>query len=151
MRPGHETLTHNFSCLSGPGAVSKTTCWDTLHKTCVFASDAIFGSRIAFPCVRGVSRRSTMFNAWVGLLPLPQKACRDMLRRTCAFVHGLGTESTEYLDMSFGGVFVHCRVKVGKLILDRILSITLLEDLQLKAPHISEEEPIITYPDALEV
>jgi hypothetical protein len=42
-------------------------------------------------------------------------------------------------------------VEEGKLILDRILSVTLLEDLQLKAPHISQEEPIITYPDALEV
>jgi hypothetical protein len=29
--------------------------------------------------------------------------------------------------------------------------VTLLEDLQLKAPHISEEEHIITYLDALEV
>jgi hypothetical protein len=41
-------------------------------------------------------------------------------------------------------------VEEGKLILDRILSVTPLEDLQLKAPHISEEEPIITYPDASE-
>jgi hypothetical protein len=67
------------------------------------------------------------------------------------FVHGLGTESIEYLDMTFGGVFVHCTVEEGKLILDRILSVTPFEDLQLKAPHISEEEPIITYPDASEV
>jgi hypothetical protein len=67
------------------------------------------------------------------------------------FVHGLGTESAEYLDMTSGGVFVHCMVEEGKLVLDRILSITPLEDLQLKAPHISEEEPIITYPDASEV
>jgi hypothetical protein len=67
------------------------------------------------------------------------------------FVHGLGTEYAEYLDMTFGGVFVHCTVDKGKLILDRILSFTLLEDLQLKAPHISKEEPIITYPDASEV
>jgi hypothetical protein len=67
------------------------------------------------------------------------------------FLHGLGTESVEYLDMTSGGVFVHCMVEEGKFILDRILSVTLLEDLQLKAPHISEEEPIITYPDASEV
>jgi hypothetical protein len=67
------------------------------------------------------------------------------------FLYGLGTESVEYLDMTSGGVFVHCTVEEGKLILDRILSVTLLEDLQLKAPHISEEEPIITYPDASEV
>jgi hypothetical protein len=67
------------------------------------------------------------------------------------FMHGLGIESTEYLDMTSGGVFVHCTVEDGKLILDRILSVTPLKDLQLKAPHISEEEPIITYPYASEV
>jgi hypothetical protein len=53
--------------------------------------------------------------------------------------------------MTSGGVFVHCMIEEGKLILDRILSVTLLEVPQLKAPHISEEEPIITYPDASEV
>jgi hypothetical protein len=67
------------------------------------------------------------------------------------FVHRLGTESAEYLDMTSSGVFVHCTFEEGKLILDRILSVTLLEDLQLKAPHISEEELIITYHDASEV
>jgi hypothetical protein len=67
------------------------------------------------------------------------------------FVHGLGIESAEYLDMTSGGVFVHCTVEEGKLILDRILLVTPLKDLQLKAPHISEEEPIITYHDDSEV
>jgi hypothetical protein len=45
------------------------------------------------------------------------------------FVHGMGTESAEYLDMTFGGVFVHCTVEEGKLVLDIILSVTPLEDL----------------------
>jgi hypothetical protein len=63
------------------------------------------------------------------------------------FVHGLGTKSTEYLDMSSRGVFVHCIVEEGNSILDRILSVTPLEDLQIKVPLISEDEPIITYPD----
>jgi hypothetical protein len=67
------------------------------------------------------------------------------------FVHGLGTESTKYLDMTFGGVFVHCTVEKGKLILDRILSVTPLEDLQLKAPLIFENEPIITYIDTSDI
>jgi hypothetical protein len=49
------------------------------------------------------------------------------------FVHGLGTESVEYLDITSGGVFVHCTIREGKLISDRILSVTLLEDLQIKA------------------
>jgi hypothetical protein len=52
-------------------------------------------------------------------------------------VHGLGTESLEYLDMTSREVFVHCTVEEGKLILDRILSITPLEDLQIKALLIS--------------
>jgi hypothetical protein len=67
------------------------------------------------------------------------------------FVHRLGTESAEYLDMTSRGVFVHCMVDEGKLILDRILLVTPLEDLQLKAPHISKEEHIIMYSDASEV
>jgi hypothetical protein len=52
------------------------------------------------------------------------------------------------MDMTFGGVFVHCMVEEGKLTLNRILSVTPLEDLQVKAPLISEDEPIITYPNA---
>jgi hypothetical protein len=48
------------------------------------------------------------------------------------FVHGLGTKSAEYLDMTSGGVFVHCMVEEGKSILDRILSVTPLEDLKSK-------------------
>jgi hypothetical protein len=61
------------------------------------------------------------------------------------FVHGLGTKSAEYLDLTSGGVFVHCTIEEGKSILDRILSVTPLEDLQIKAPLIFEDEPIITY------
>jgi hypothetical protein len=67
------------------------------------------------------------------------------------FVHGLGTESTEYLDMTSGGVFVHCTIEEGRSILDRILSVTPLEDLQIKAPLISEDDPIITYPDTSDI
>jgi hypothetical protein len=58
------------------------------------------------------------------------------------FVHELGTKSAEYLDITSRGVFVHYTVEEGKLILDRILSITPVEDLQFKAPLISEDEPI---------
>jgi hypothetical protein len=53
--------------------------------------------------------------------------------------------------MTYGAVFVHCTVEEGKLILDRILSVTPLEDLQFKAPLISEDEPIITYLDTLDI
>jgi hypothetical protein len=64
------------------------------------------------------------------------------------FVHGLGTESAEYLDMTSGAVFVHCTFEEEKSILDKILLVPPLEDLQVKAPLIFEGESIITYPDA---
>jgi hypothetical protein len=53
--------------------------------------------------------------------------------------------------MTYGRVFVHCIVEEGRSILDRILSITPLEDLQIKAPLISEDEPIITYPNTSDI
>jgi hypothetical protein len=67
------------------------------------------------------------------------------------FLHRLGTEYTEYMDMTYGGVFVHCTIEEGRSILDRILSFTPLEDLQIKAPLIFEDEPIITYPDTSDI
>jgi hypothetical protein len=66
-------------------------------------------------------------------------------------VHGLGTESIEYMDMTSRGLFVHCTVEEGKSVLDRILSVTSPEDLQIKAPLISEDELIITYLDASDI
>jgi hypothetical protein len=67
------------------------------------------------------------------------------------FVHELGIEFAAYLDMTFGGVFVHCRVEEEKSTLDRIISVTLLEDLQIKAPLNFEDKPIITYPDTSDI
>jgi hypothetical protein len=67
------------------------------------------------------------------------------------FVHGMGTESAEYLDMTSEGVFVHCTVEEGKWILDRILLVTPLEDLQIKALLISEDNLIITYLDTSDI
>jgi hypothetical protein len=66
-------------------------------------------------------------------------------------VHRLGTEFAEYLDMTSGGVFVHCMVEEGRWILDRILLVTPLEDLQIKAPLNFEDEPIITYLDTSDI
>jgi hypothetical protein len=67
------------------------------------------------------------------------------------FVHGLGTESAKYLDMTSRGLFVHCTVEEGKSILDRILSVTLLEGLEIKALLIFEDELIITYLDTSDI
>jgi hypothetical protein len=68
-----------------------------------------------------------------------------------AFCAWLGIESAEYLDMTSRVVFVHCTVEEGKSIFDRILSVTPLEDLQIKALLISEDEPIITFSDASDI
>jgi hypothetical protein len=67
------------------------------------------------------------------------------------FVHRLGTESAEYLDMTSRGVFFHCMIEEGKSILDRILSVTPLEDMQIKALLIYGDKPIITYPDTSDI
>jgi hypothetical protein len=67
------------------------------------------------------------------------------------FVHGLGIEYVEYLDMTSGGVIFHWTVEKGRTILDGILLVTPLEDLQIKALLISEDEPIITYPHTANV
>jgi hypothetical protein len=53
--------------------------------------------------------------------------------------------------MTSGEVFVHCTVEEGRSILDRILLVTPLEDLQIRAPLISEDEPVITYPDTSDI
>jgi hypothetical protein len=53
--------------------------------------------------------------------------------------------------MTSGGVFIHCTVTEGKSILDRILSVIPLEDLQIEALLIFEDEPIINYPDASDI
>jgi hypothetical protein len=67
------------------------------------------------------------------------------------FVHGPNIESTGYLDMTSRGVFVKCTVEEGKLILEKILSITPLEDMQPRALELSDDVPIITYPDASDI
>jgi hypothetical protein len=67
------------------------------------------------------------------------------------FVHELGTESAQYLDMISGGVFVHCMVEDRRSILDRIFSVTPLEDLQIKSLLIFKDELIITYLDTSDI
>jgi hypothetical protein len=39
---------------------------DMICRTCVFASGGICGSHSAFPCVRAMKCRHTMFHIWVG-------------------------------------------------------------------------------------
>jgi hypothetical protein len=63
----------------------------------------------------------------------------------------MSTKSAKYLDMTSGGVFVQCTVEKGMSILEKSLSVTLLEDLQPKAPELSQNVPIITYPNASDI
>jgi hypothetical protein len=67
------------------------------------------------------------------------------------FVHGLSIDSAKYRDMTSRGVFVESTIEEGKLILEKILLVTTLEDLQPRAPKLFEDVSIITYPDALDV
>jgi hypothetical protein len=53
--------------------------------------------------------------------------------------------------MTSGVVFVHCTVEEGKSILNRILSVTPLQDVQNKAPLISWDESISTYPNTSDI
>jgi hypothetical protein len=53
--------------------------------------------------------------------------------------------------MTSGGVFVYCMVEEGRSILDRIILVTPLEDLQIKAVLIYADVPIITYLDASDI
>jgi hypothetical protein len=64
VRSRHETSTRYFSCLDGTGTYSTKAHWNTLHRTCVFASSGICGSRSA---LRGTKCRHTIFQARVGL------------------------------------------------------------------------------------
>jgi hypothetical protein len=87
----------------------------------------------------------------INLLCWVQSYLFQMLYLCSTWCYGLGTESAEYLDMISGGVIVHCMVEEGRPVLDRILSVTPLEDLQIKAPLISKDKPIITYPDTSDI
>jgi hypothetical protein len=136
--------------------------WYKLHVSSCHGSGSIFS---LFPLSKIIDLRNEVLNfaqkegeslgvAWSRYSQLallgPELSIPNVMFMQ-HFVHGLGTESVEYLDMTFGGVFVHFTVEEGKSISDRILSVTTLEDPQIKAPLISEDEPIITYPDTLDI
>jgi hypothetical protein len=88
VRPRRETMTHYFSVLGGPGAVSIKAHQDTVCRTFVFEHSGIYGSRSAFRCVRVAKCRRTIFLARVGPVWIPQKALRDTVHRTCVFPSG---------------------------------------------------------------
>jgi hypothetical protein len=68
VRSGCEISTYYFSCSGGPCAVSiKKVHRDKLHRTYVFASGGICGSR----CVRGIKHRHNICHARVGPLWFP--------------------------------------------------------------------------------
>jgi hypothetical protein len=72
---GARKLMHYFSCLARLSAYTTKVHPDMLPRTSVFTSYAIFGSRSAFLCDRAVKHQCTIFQARVGLVWIPEKAC----------------------------------------------------------------------------
>jgi hypothetical protein len=52
-----------FMLGESPMRILEKVRWDTLLRTCVFASGAIYDSRSKFGCIRGMKRRHTIFHA----------------------------------------------------------------------------------------
>jgi hypothetical protein len=50
--PGHQLSTHYFHAHLEPVRITQKVCRDTLHRTCVFGSGGICGSRSAIKCGR---------------------------------------------------------------------------------------------------
>jgi hypothetical protein len=78
--PGTKCRCTIFYAQVGPVRMSQKTRRDTIHRTCVFASGVICGSRSTFRCVRATKCRHTTFYARVGLVRIPQILRRDTLR-----------------------------------------------------------------------
>jgi hypothetical protein len=62
---------YNFSCSGGTGLDLTKSMRDMLRRTCVFASDRIWGSCSAFQCIWGMKHRHTIFRTWVGPVRIP--------------------------------------------------------------------------------
>jgi hypothetical protein len=86
----------SLSCSGETNTDSTKSVRDMLHRSCVFTSGVICGSRSVFWCIQATKHRCTVVHAWVGLVQIAQKARRDTLRQTCVFGCGgiYGSRST---------------------------------------------------------
>jgi hypothetical protein len=71
---GVQNIDALFFMLGWAGPDTKKALWDTLCRTCVFASDVISEPRSAFWCIRAMKRWHTIFHAQVGLVQFSQNA-----------------------------------------------------------------------------
>jgi hypothetical protein len=86
VRPGHETLTHYFSCSGGTGTdLTKRAPGHIMLNLCFFASGGVCGSYSALLCIQEAKCRRTNFHARERSIRIWQKARKDTLRQTCVF------------------------------------------------------------------
>jgi hypothetical protein len=76
-----------FFMLGWTGFGSHKKRFETCY-TKLFLTGGIYGSHSALWCIQGVKRRCTIFHFQLGQRRIPQKACWDMLCRTCVFASG---------------------------------------------------------------
>jgi hypothetical protein len=86
--PGKKCQRIIFHAGVGLVRIPQKARWDTLCRTCVFATGGISGSLTAFWCVWGMKRRHTFFMMLWDQYGFEKKTRYDTLHRPCVFASG---------------------------------------------------------------
>jgi hypothetical protein len=89
VRPGRITLTHYFSCLGGPGAVSIKSALGHVTPNLYFCISGICGSRSATRCDQGAKHRRTIFILMWARCSF-HKGCAITCYAEVVFLHPMG-------------------------------------------------------------